>query len=94
MDVSEFPGIAERNTNGSGSSDKILGFEFSEKGEFTVIRLKELKELLEAEAKVNDSEGLIAVDLKMAHQGILHFLNIRYDLDTLVDSSTNPLNVL
>jgi len=48
---------------------------------------------LEAEAKDSESEGLIAVNLKKAHQGILHFLNIRYDLGALVDSGTNPLEI-
>ena len=53
----------------------------------------ELKKLLKEED--NESEGLIAVNLKMAHQEILHFLNIRYDLSALVKSKcTNPLNIV
>jgi len=32
VDANEFPGIAERDSNGASSSDNILGFEFGENG--------------------------------------------------------------
>ena len=49
VDASEFPGIAERDSN-YPSGDKILGFEFSADGVFTAIRVKELKKFIEAES--------------------------------------------
>ena len=91
VDASEFPGIAERDSTNS-SGDKIFGFEFGANGAFTALRVKELKRLLKAEGK--ESEGLIAVNLKMADVGILHFLNIRYDLKTLVTNMfIDPINI-
>jgi len=54
--------------------------------------VEELEELLEAEE--DSSEGLIAVNLKMVHQGILRFLNLRYDLSMLVNCYLqNPLDI-
>ena len=54
--------------------------------------MEELEELLEAEE--DSSEGLIAVNLKMVHQGILRFLNLRYDLSMLVNCYLqNPLDI-
>jgi len=56
------------------------------------VHIKELKKLLKAEG--SESEGLIVVNIKMVYKGILRFLNIRYDLSTLVtEMYTDPMYI-
>ena len=62
VDAGEFPGIAERDSDGTGVRDKILGFEFGEMGQFTEIREKDLEELIEAD---ESGEGIYAVNLAL-----------------------------
>ena len=83
VDTSKFSGILERNSDGSNSCEKIIGFLFNNMSQFTVVHVKELKMLLDADN--NDGEGLIAVNLKELEPRILCFLNLRYDMNVLIN---------